>query len=129
MHYYEGKIRTCFIIPYLFFEGEQKMSKTRYRKSVVERNFQAALIKEIKKRFPGCLILKNDPNYIQGIPDLIILWKKHWAALEVKKSSTARHRPNQDYYISKMKEMSFASFIFPENKEDVLNEIQRSFEL
>lgn len=105
------------------------MSKTRYRKSVVERNFQAALIKEIKKRFPGCLILKNDPNYIQGIPDLIILWKKHWAALEVKKSSTARHRPNQDYYISKMKEMSFASFIFPENKEDVLNEIQRSFEL
>lgn len=104
------------------------MSKSRFRKTVVERKFQADLIKELKTRFPGCIVLKNDANYIQGIPDLIILWKKCWAALEVKKSRLAKHRPNQDYYISKMKEMSFASFIFPENKEEVLNEIQRSFE-
>lgn len=93
-----------------------------------ENQFQAQLIKEIKDRFPNCIVLKNDPNYIQGIPDLIILWGKAWAALEVKINNKASHRPNQDYYIDRMDLMSFARFISPENKEEVLDELQRSFE-
>lgn len=92
-----------------------------------ESNFQSDLIDEIEERFPGCIVLKNDPNYIQGIPDLLILYKNKWAALEAKKSENARHRPNQDYYVELMNEMSFASFIFPENKEEVLNDLERSF--
>lgn len=96
---------------------------------MLEREFQSALIKEIKKIFPGCLVLKNDPDYIQGIPDLLILFENKWAALEVKKNSKSSHRPNQDFYISKMDEMSFARFISPENKEEVLNELQQAFEL
>ena len=92
-----------------------------------ESNFQGELIKEIKDRFPGAMVLKNDPNYIQGIPDLLILFKNKWAALECKRTSRASHRPNQDYYISKMNEMSYASFVFPENKEEVLNDLQKTF--
>lgn len=92
-----------------------------------ESNFQSDLIDEIEERFPGCIVLKNDPNYIQGIPDLLILYKNKWAALEAKKSENAHHRPNQDYYVELMNEMSFASFIFPENKEEVLNDLERSF--
>lgn len=95
---------------------------------MLERYFQSSLIKEIKKRLDGCIILKTDPNYIQGIPDLIILYKNKWAALEVKNSSKAKHRPNQDYYISKMAKMSFASFIYPENKEEVLNELCKTLQ-
>lgn len=96
---------------------------------MVERNFQADLIKKIKKRFDGCIVLKNDPEYIQGIPDLLILHNDKWAALECKKTSKAKHQPNQDYYVSKMDEMSYASFISPENEEEVLDELQHAFRL
>lgn len=92
-----------------------------------ENKFQAELKKEIRARFPGSMVLKNDPNDIQGIPDLMVLYKNKWAALEVKQSATAKHRPNQDYYIDKLGSMSYAAFIYPENKEDILNEMERSF--
>ncbi len=92
-----------------------------------ESDFQGNLIREIKSRFPGSIILKNDPNYIQGIPDLLILNKGKWAALECKKSKKEKHQPNQDYYIDQMNDMSYASFIFPENKEVIMNELQQTF--
>lgn len=91
---------------------------------MLENKFQSDLIKEIENRFPGCLIMKNDPNYIQGIPDLLILYKDKWASLECKKSEKSKHRPNQDYYVEKMNDMSFSAFIFPENKEEVLNDLE-----
>lgn len=92
-----------------------------------ESDFQSNLIKELKERFPGCVVMKNDPNYIQGIPDLSVLYKDKWATLECKRSSKDKHRPNQDYYVEKMNEMSFSRFIFPENKDEVLNELQETF--
>lgn len=92
----------------------------------LERDFQKNLIKELKEIFKGCIIMKNDSSYIQGIPDLLILYNDSWAALEVKKSRTASHRPNQDYYVDIMNEMSYASFIYPENKEEVLYELQQT---
>lgn len=94
---------------------------------MLESRFQSNVIHELKDRFPGCIILKNDPTYIQGIPDLIILWEDHWAALECKKDRNANHRPNQDYYVRKMDQMSFAAFIYPENRTEVLNDLERSF--
>lgn len=92
-----------------------------------ENIFQAFLIKEIKKRFKDAMVLKNDSSYIQGIPDLIVLYKDKWAALEVKKTIKAHHQPNQDFYISKMHKMSYAAFIAPENYEEVLDDLQRTF--
>lgn len=92
----------------------------------LERDFQAKLIKELKAMFKGCIIVKNDPNYIQGIPDLLILYNDRWAALEVKKSEHAHHQPNQEYYVDLMDQMSFAAFIYPENKEEILYELQQA---
>lgn len=92
-----------------------------------ENKFQSELIEELKSLFPGCIVLKNDPNYIQGIPDLLVLYKKKWAALECKKTKNAKHRPNQDYYVDKMAKMSYANFVYPENKEVVLNDLEKSF--
>lgn len=94
--------------------------------SRLERDFQSRLIKELKNIFKGCIIMKNDSSYIQGVPDLLILYRDKWAALEVKKSRTASHRPNQEYYVDLMNRMSFASFIYPENKEEVLYELQQT---
>ncbi len=93
-----------------------------------ENKFQSDLIKEIKGRFPDCIVMKNDATYIQGIPDLLILNNDKWASLECKRSASAKHRPNQDYYVKKMNDMSFSAFIYPENKEEVLNDLGRSFE-
>ncbi len=94
---------------------------------MLESKFQSGLIKELKERYPGCMVMKTDPDYIQGIPDLLILYEDKWASLECKRSSTAHKQPNQEYYVGKMDEMSFSRFICPENKEEVLNELERSF--
>ena len=91
-----------------------------------ERDFQRNLIKEIKMRFPGCMVMKLDANYIQGIPDLLILFNDRWATLECKRSHKAHKQPNQSYYIEKMNEMSFSRLIFPENKEEVLDDLQQA---
>ena len=93
-----------------------------------ENEFQDNLRKEIEAMFPGCLVVKNDPNYLQGIPDLSIFYKDKWAMLEVKKSKDAPDRPNQPYYISLANEMSFGAKIYPENKEEVLHDLQQAFE-
>lgn len=93
-----------------------------------ENSFQASLIKEIKERFPNCIVMKNDANYIQGIPDLLILFEDRWAALECKRSSRSSRRPNQQYYVDLMNNMSYAAFVSPENKEEIINDLQQSFE-
>lgn len=94
----------------------------------LENKFQSDLIKEIKKEFPGCMVLKNDPNYKQGVPDLTVFHKNKWATLECKKDKDARHRPNQDHYVETMDKMSFSRFVYPENKEEVLNELKVHFQ-
>ena len=94
-----------------------------------ENKFQSELIKDLKKLFKGCIVIKQDPNYIQGIPDLLILYNNKWASLECKRDANHIKQPNQEYYVDKMNEMSFSSFIFPENKKEVLDELQRAFEI
>ena len=95
---------------------------------MLENQFKTNLVRELKERFPGCIVLHIDPNEIQGIPDLLILYRDRWAALEGKRSANAPYRPNQDYYVRQVNEMSFAAFIYPENKEEVLNAMERSFQ-
>lgn len=90
---------------------------------MLENRFKTNLNKELRDLFPGCIILHTDPNEIQGIPDLLILYKDKWAALEGKKNARASHRPNQDYYVDLMDRMSFAAFIYPENKDEVLDSL------
>lgn len=92
-----------------------------------ENDYQAGLITRLYARFPGCQVLKNDPGYIQGIPDLTIFFGPCWATLEVKASATAAERPNQAYYVERMNDMSFSAFIYPENEEEVLVALQEAF--
>ena len=102
-----------------FFAKETQLKK--------ESKFQADLIRDLKIMLPGCLVLKNDPNYIQGIPDLLVLYGPQWAALECKRSEKETKRPNQDYYVGVLDKMSYSSFIYPENRKVVLHEIQQTF--
>ena len=95
------------------------------RSSKLESGFQDRLIAELKEMFPGCMVFKMDQ--FQGIPDLLILYGKRWASLENKKSANAKRQPNQEYYVDLMNKMSFSRFICPENKEEVLTELQKAF--
>lgn len=94
---------------------------------MLENKFKQKLINEIESLFPGAIVIHLDPNEYQGIPDLLVLYENKWAALEGKENEKARHRPNQEYYVDLMNRMSFARFIFPENKEEVLYELQQTF--
>lgn len=92
-----------------------------------ERDFQSNLKKELESMFPGCIITKLDSSHIQGIPDFLILYKDKWATLENKRHAKASRQPNQEYYVEKMNNMSFSSFIYPENKDEVLNKLKKAF--
>ena len=94
----------------------------------LESKFQSDVIRAIKQRFNGAVVLKNDANYIQGLPDLTVLYKDKWAMLECKRSEDSKRRPNQEFYVNRYNGMSFARFIFPENMEDVLNAMGEFFE-
>jgi hypothetical protein len=96
---------------------------------MLEIRFQANLIRDLKQIFVGCIILKNDPTYIQGIPDLIILYEDKWAALECKRGMHDPVQPNQEYYITTLNQMSFAKIICPENREEIINGLQQAFGL
>lgn len=95
---------------------------------MTEAEYQAGLIKRIHILLPGCMVIKNDPNYMQGIPDLTIFYGPRWALLEVKASEKSKERPNQRYYVEKWAEQTFCSFIYPENEVEVLNALQRALQ-
>lgn len=103
----------------LFVKGGQLL--------MLERDYQKKLVKKLKDIFPGCIVLKNDAQLKQGIPDLLVLYNDKWAALEVKKSADASHQPNQDSKVQTMNNMSYASFIYPENEELVFSELKEVF--
>ena len=111
-------VETTLYICYCFYLEEVTMT---------ERHYQAELIKKLRQLFPDCVILKNDSGYMQGVPDLIILWEDNWAMLEVKARATSTEQPNQRYYVARLNEMSFAAFIYPENEEEVLYGLQQTF--
>ena len=95
---------------------------------MLERKFQAEVIRELKERFPGCYVQKNDSGYLQGVPDILVLYNDKWAMLECKKSEREHRQPNQEYYVDKFDKMSFSRFVYPENKEQVFYELQCAFE-
>lgn len=93
---------------------------------MLEGPYKTRLAKRIARELPGCMILRNDANLIQGIPDMMILFGPRWGALEGKASPDAPYRPNQQYYVDLMNRMSFAAFIHPSNEEDVLRELYQA---
>ena len=93
-----------------------------------ENQYQAILIKRLRELFPGCVILKNDSSYMQGVPDLLILHEDRWAMLEVKASASAPFQPNQEFYLDQLNQLSFAACIYPENEEDILNDLQQALQ-
>lgn len=96
---------------------------------MLESDFQARVQKKLRIMFPGCIIVKVQTGYIQGIPDRLVIWNDRWAFLEFKKSANAEKQPNQEWYVDKLDKMSFAAFIFPENEEEVLRDLQQAFQL
>lgn len=93
----------------------------------LESRFKAKVKKELEAEFPGCILLDLDPSLKQGIPDMLMLHNEKWAALEFKREANASRKFNQEYYVDRMNNMSFASFIYPENKEDILNALHEKF--
>lgn len=95
-----------------------------------ESNYQGKLIRKLKRLFPGCIILKNDSDYQQGIPDLVIFFGNQYAMLEVKAHEPRGPQdfePNQEYFIALFDEMSFGACIYPENERDVIHDLQQAF--
>lgn len=94
---------------------------------MAESAYQARLVRKLKRRFPGCELLKNDSGYRQGIPDWTLFFGPYWAMLEIKDSRRSAKQPNQEHYIRQFNAMGFAAFICPENEEEVLTALEHAF--
>lgn len=95
----------------------------------LENDYKRGLKKRIEARFPDCLVLKNDEQLLQGIFDMTILYGPWYAVLEVKRNANASFQPNQEWYLDYVTRMGGIAFvIYPENEEEVLDALQRSFE-
>jgi len=93
----------------------------------LESKFKRDVREEIEALFPGCIIIKGNSSEVQGIPDMLVIWHERYAFLEFKRSANEIHQPNQDWYVGLLDEWSFAAFIYPENKEEILDALQLSF--
>lgn len=91
-----------------------------------ENEYQKKVIEKLEAMFPNAIILKNDPTYLQGVPDITIFNNNKWATLEAKRSKDAEHQPNQDYYVDRMNAMSYSSFIYPENEKEVFDDLEKA---
>lgn len=91
-----------------------------------ESVYQTLVIRRLEQEYPGCVIIPNDARIIQGVPDLLILFGDRWAMLEVKASESAPVRPNQPHYVDEFNRMSYCSFIYPENEDEVFYELQHA---
>lgn len=110
----------------LYEDGDGVVKMSTLKTFSKESDFQASLIHWLRDKFPESIVLKNNPNYLQGIPDLLVLNGRHWAGLECKISKNAPKQPNQEFYITKMHAMSYARFVYPENLKEVQNELERA---
>lgn len=95
------------------------------RSTRLESGFQDKLRKELLKRFPGSMVFKMDQ--VQGIPDILVLYKDKWASFECKRQSSSHKQPNQEYYVNLMNEMSFSRFITRQNINEVLDELSETW--
>lgn len=121
-----GRTKTARYCSFCFCFGRRiNQAMNEPRKNKLERDFQPDLIKQLKQLFENCIVMKLDSSYIQGIPDLLVLFKDKWAILECKRGPQSHRQPNQEYYVDLLNRMSFSSFIYPENKEHVLNELKK----
>lgn len=95
-----------------------------------ESDFKRNLYKEIRERFPGSDVLPNDAGYVQGIPDATVYFPNgRYVMLEGKRTSESSRRPNQEYYVERSPLSDHAMFVYPENKEEVLSELERRYKL
>ncbi len=93
---------------------------------MLENLFKKYVKKRIIDRFPNLDLDFITPTN-RSMPDMIIIAPIVWAALEFKRSEGASLRPNQDYHIMRLNEKGYATFVFPENVEEVLDELEILF--
>lgn len=93
----------------------------------IESSFQTKLESELQFLYPDAIIMKNDPNVVQGIPDLTVLLYGKWAFLECKRNEGAAWQVNQSYYVGYANKFAFGAFIYPENKREVLSALDQYF--
>ncbi len=93
-----------------------------------ESEFKSKLYREIRERFPGSEVLPNDANYIQGIPDATVYFPNgRYFLLEGKREANSRRQPNQGYYVNESPLSNNAMFVSPDNKDEVLAELERRY--
>lgn len=93
-----------------------------------EADFKSKLYKEIRNKFPGTEVIPNDAGYLQGFPDATVyLPNGKYVLLEGKRTENSARQPNQDYYVNDSPLSPNAMFVYPENKKEVLKEIERRY--
>ncbi len=95
---------------------------------MLESEFKKRTIQRIKDRLPSLdLDFINTKPFNRSMPDTFVIGPWCWAALEFKRSEDADQQANQDYHIERLNRKGYARFVFPENVEEVLDDLEAVF--
>jgi len=96
---------------------------------MLESAFKKNFITELNVRLaPIDLEYIHTRSHNRSFPDLLILGPgSTWAALEFKAAEEADHQPNQAWYINRLNHWAYATFMYPENREEVLGDLEKLF--
>lgn len=97
------------------------------KKMLLESKFKKDTIRRISRKFSKLDLDFIDTSMYRSVPDTFIIAPYVWAALEFKRSEDAPQRPNQNHHIERLNRKGYASFVFPENVEEVLNDLEVLF--
>lgn len=106
----------------------KKRTKDLFKKDVKESTFQHKLIKMLRK-IPKSSFIVKEAKAIRGIPDIIGCIDGTYVALEVKKNKGEAQKNTgriclQKKFIRDIQCVGgYASFIYPENHEEILEEL------
>lgn len=86
----------------------------------LEKNIQSKFISDLRKSGYKCFKQQMNATTRAGTPDLFIFKEGFWGWIEFKQHKNSKARPGQKENVAWANENSWGSFVYEENKAEVL---------
>jgi hypothetical protein len=89
-----------------------------------EADLQSKFLSSLRKLGYKCFKQQMNATTRAGTPDAFIFKEGFWGWIEFKQHKNSKARPGQKENVEWAKENSWGSFVYAENKDEVLKELK-----